>query len=302
MQQSKLLWALAAGCIVVMGAAGWFIGTLGRPSNLPQVQTAEPAPAPAPVIADLTREWSTTSNPNPQPVGIWSFNAETTLLSKIDSWLASPGVPGWGEPANVMGDFLPFFCQSPMDGGPANPLGSDVKTGDIVCHPTDPTNSRINQAATIAWQCVVPGTASVGGKLWPTRLIDRNNAWKLVCRGPARATQTLAAGRLPEDGTVSRDNPAVLDVHDVELHKGDLLELVLYRAETITDFAGISLTIAVVPVAAPASQPVTTRPPPPAETVSYGMPLLISLTSLGISTLTLVGVVILLLRQRSGTR
>lgn len=61
----------AAGGILALGVAGWWIGTSGRSpdAEAAAVATAPEVPAIPPVVADLKKEWSTASNPNPQAAG-----------------------------------------------------------------------------------------------------------------------------------------------------------------------------------------------------------------------------------------
>jgi hypothetical protein len=305
MQRNSVLLSLGLAGILLMGLAGWWLGNLNQGQDAPATPSP-PASAPlpaSPVIADLKSDWSNTQNPHQTPAGTWSFLQDTLPLAKIDRWSAG-NAAGWGPPANTPGDFLPFRLQASSDGGPAHEFGPDFKSGDILIHTTDPTNSAREGAATISFRSALTGTATIKGNLWPTRFLDRTNDWLLLLR-PNGPSETLASGTLPEDHTITREQPAAIDIRPFTLRRDDTIQLIISRnpASVFGDFAAAALTITIIPenAAAPASQP---APIPPATTApaqtnpGIRLSVIFSSLALALSSATLAGVILLLVRQR----
>lgn len=291
--------------ILVMGLAGWWVGTLGQPSPAaPEV--AEPEAPPA-VVADLKGDWSGTSNPNVRPAGTWSYNQDSTPLVAVEHWGQWSGgdASGWGPAANRRGDDCPFMGQATTDGDPRHALGNDFKRGDIIIHTIDPYNSPREGLATISFKSAVSGTATVTGKLWPTRNLGRLNNWQVLLRADG-AVRKLASGSLPEDGPVTRETPAKIDLAAFRLLKDDMLQLVLSRdsSSMYGDFTAVDLTIAITPDGAgtvPATNPAAGAL---AQGVSTYVVLSFVFSSIAmlLAVLTFAGVVVLLLRERSAPR
>src|SRR5215472_7090920 len=66
----------------------------------------------ATVIADLSTDWSDSSNPNTgNPNGTWQYRQGTTILPSVPSWTAAGTVPFVNQPAwapsDTAGNFLP---------------------------------------------------------------------------------------------------------------------------------------------------------------------------------------------------
>lgn len=308
-QEMRWAWAAAVGGILALGAAGWWIGNMGRSQEAEPASTAAPEEAALPaVMADLRKEWSSTSNPNPQAAGTWTYMEGGRPLSAIASWASGP-VAGWGPSANVNGDFLPFMFQATSDGGAGNSLGTDFKTGDIIVHSWDTSNGGRRGEASIVWKSAVRGMATIDGRLWPIRSIDRTNTFQLVLHAEA-GTQTLATGTVAEDASVSRENPVTF-TRTCAVHKGDTVELLIVRgSNSVGDFAGVGLSISTVPErggsmpgTAPAGAAAAPVARPTEGTVSYGAAaLVVAMAALVLAALALGGVMVLLVRQRRSGR
>lgn len=197
---------------------------------------ASAAAAPASTIADLNADWTTSANPNSRPNGAWAYMQSAIPLSYIAAWAGDPNQTGWGPPANVSGNFLPFMFKTPVEYGDALP-------DDVIVHTTDGFNGSGNGDAIILWTSAVSGTMDISGSLWPTRLIGRLNEYQLVLRHAGTPT-VLATGAVPEDGSVSRANPTTFQVWNQPIVIGDRLELTIVRATAPGDFAGVNLTVA----------------------------------------------------------
>jgi hypothetical protein len=178
------------------------------------------------VLADLTSDWSFTTNPNPGTYGTWSYNQGNTPLSQISDWagVASATIPGWGPPANEPGDFLPFWTQATSQD--AGALNSPV--GTVVVHSTDQANGDSNGPANATWTSGVAATVTISGELWwPGINPGRLNDWALVVGGT-----TLASGTIPQDGSNSASNPITFGVSNVPLTPGEQVQIYVTQDPT----------------------------------------------------------------------
>lgn len=303
-QHPRLLFGGAMIGILVMGLAGWWVGTLGQPlPTAPEVAAPEAPPA---VVADLKADWSSTSNPNVRPAGTWSYNLDSTPLVAVEHW-SGGDVSGWGPAANRTGDFLPFMGQAKTNGELQQYLGNDLKNGDIIVHTVDPFNGAREGSATIAFKSAISGTALVTGRLWPTRNLSRQNNWQVLLRAEG-AVRKLGAGSLPEGEGLTRETPAKIDLATFHILKDDTLQLVLARDPTSMygDFTAVDLTIAITPDAG-GTVPATVTPTA-GRAVAQGsngyvlLSFVFSFIALLLAVLTFAGVVVLLMRQRSSPR
>jgi hypothetical protein len=191
-------------------------------------------------VADLAGDWSDTNNPNSNASGTWSYNAGTAQLSAIASWTGIPGVNGWGPAANVSGDFIPFMFKA--NSADISDLGGlDIAVGDVAVHTWDGENGDGNGLANITWQAAAAGTATISGQLWPLRDVGRANNYTLIV-DPTGLDQVIAAGSIPEDGSVNSANPITFSIPNVSLNSGEVVELLL-TATTLGDFTGVNLNV-----------------------------------------------------------
>ena len=208
-------------------------------------------------IADLKTDYSETNNPNTNAAGTWRYNQGTSALSAVSSWFALPNERGWGPAANVAGNCLPAVIQAHdltnLTVGNHNGMGDYAgayQVGDVIIHSKDNFNGASNGELNITWTSAITSNVSISGNLWPTRFFTRENKYQLILN-PTGANTVLASGFLPEDGTVSRSNPALISIPSLTLHPGDVLDLVVLRAgltaDPAGDFAGVNLTVNSVP-------------------------------------------------------
>ena len=305
--KAKIVQAVVAGgLILLMGIAGWWIGTI---ANADRSQPAGPEPVatasqPQPQVADIKADWSNVENPHRAAFGTWSFNLENTPLSPVASWSALAPVSGWGTSANVRGNDCPIGFRAPPNLTQPLEIGPDYEEGDIVFHTTDRFSSRGAGEANITWKPSQEGEVAVALALWPTRRIGRLNHWQLAARS-ADSLRVLGEGSLPEDGTCTRSRPAALTLESVKLNQADILELRLNRSPQASDpsgdFVGIRFTInaagtmASRPVAAvtPVAQPVL---------LHHNIAMIIALCALALSICACVGVAWMAIVLRRGPK
>ena len=299
-----MLLAIALVVVVIMGAAGLWIGTLLEGT---QAQVAVP-PAPAQLpkrIAELQADWSNQENPHTAAFGTWSYNQGLQPMPFVRKWAALPAggiINGWGPAANQPGDMLPFIFQVPPNPD-APDLGTDLQPGDILLHSTDSGNGPRNGPANITWTSPINGIVTVSGALWPTKRFGRLNGWTLT-RVTAGDTKALAFGELPEDGTISRGAPSAFKVVDVSVREGEAIKLQVVRSPRATDpygdFAGMTLTITEQDaILSPrSSQPPAVLPAPATGNSFVNLALIAVIVLLSLIALALSVIVILLLRRQ----
>lgn len=180
------------------------------------------------VYANLSQDWSNTSNPNTGAYGTWSLNQGSTPLPFINNWAGtSDGLSGWGPTANVVGDFLPFWFQVT---GPAQPTEGYGQDGDVAVHPTSADNSDGNGPANVSWVNPVAGSQSafITGSFWatPSRSItSRLQDYELILN-PGVNQQILIGLTQINLALYPESNPLQFSLTE-NLHQGDVLGLYL---------------------------------------------------------------------------
>ena len=116
------------------------------------------------VIADLSQDWSYTSNPNSGTYGEWSLNQGNTPLSQVTNWVFDPRLSGWGPAANRSGDALPFWFKMTSTSAFAP---YDAPAGTVAVHTTDPFNGGGNGPGNATWtDSGFTGQVTISGDLW----------------------------------------------------------------------------------------------------------------------------------------
>jgi hypothetical protein len=203
----------------------------------------------ADVFADLSQDWSNTSNPNTGSYGTWSYNQGSTPLPFINNWAGTTdGLNGWGPSPNVVGDFLPFWFQVT---GPTQPTEGYGQDGDVIVHPTSADNSDGNGPANVSWVNPVAGSQSafISGSFWatPTRSItSRLQDYELILN-PGVNQQILIAPTLLNLALYSKNDPLTFSLTE-NLHQGDVLDLYLLANNGGEGtLIGLNLTVDVTP-------------------------------------------------------
>lgn len=198
--------------------------------------------APAANIADLRSDWSNAANPNVLPNGTWTYTESLNPLPFIASWAGAPAVSGWGSAGNVPGNFLPFYYRAT----PETVFGADMFPGDVTVHSTDGFNGGPNGPAIVTWTSAVSGTFTIHGMFWPLRMIGRSNDVNLALVHNGNSTP-LGSLFIPEDGSVTRCNPARFNLPGVTIASGDVLQLSVVRVSVPGDFVGLNLAVSTGP-------------------------------------------------------
>jgi hypothetical protein len=291
--------------IALMGILGVWLGLLMNSAGpvMPESVGAGTQPEAADLRrADLKSDWKEEENPHAGEFGTWSFTQNGKALKWDENWdgLPGEGIRGWGPGVSPETDYL-FVCRALNKSHP-EALGF-VEVLDVLMH----TATAGREPGKILWTSSWTGKVAVSGALWPTRFLGRTNVWRLrhITRDGAKQ---LAAGELPEDGTVTRDRPNAFKLPELSIQEGEVLELEVDRSANTTpwgDFAAIMLTITEASPSTPAAAttPTTTTP---AEIVSHSIgksetPLIGFLTTvialLGLGTVVL-GVTVMVLWKR----
>lgn len=198
--------------------------------------------APAANVADLRSDWSNSANPNANANGTWAYTENFSPLPFIPSWVAGPAISGWGPAANVPGNFLPFYYRAT----PETVFGADMFPGDVTVHSTDGFNGGGNGPAIVTWTSAVSGTFTIHGMFWPLRMIGRSNDVNLALVHDGNSTP-LGSLFIPEDGSVTRCNPARFNLPGITIASGDVLQLSVVRVSAAGDFVGLSLAVSTGP-------------------------------------------------------
>lgn len=198
--------------------------------------------APAANIADLRSDWSNSANPNANANGAWAYTESFNPLPAIASWAGASTVSGWGPAGNVPGNFLPFYYRAT----PETVFGADMFPGDVTVHSTDGFNGGGNGPAIVTWTSAVSGTFTIHGMFWPLRMIGRSNDVDLVLVHNGNSTP-LGSLFIPEDGSVTRCNPARFNLTNVSIVSGDVLQLSVVRVSAAGDFVGLNLAVSTGP-------------------------------------------------------
>jgi hypothetical protein len=178
---------------------------------------------------DLKADWSDALNPN----GAWSYNVNGSPAASTfrtgDTWTVPQ--PSWG---NIAGWFKSNGTES---------FPHDWIAGDVITHSPDtgPTD--------IVWTAPSSGTIDVSGVIWPTRDVGRTNIWRLFINGSEIATSSVASGdpydRANPMSFASAAAPGALD--DVPVAAGQTVRLLVTSFDGNGDYAGVNLSITLVP-------------------------------------------------------
>jgi hypothetical protein len=201
------------------------------------------------IYANLSQDWSNSSNPNTGAYGTWSLNQGSTPLSFVNNWAGTTdGLSGWGPSANVTGDFLPFWFQVSPSDGQGDGYGPN---GTVIMHPTDFSNGGGNGTANASWSDPVVGSQSafITGSFWatPTRTItSRLQDYELVLN-PGANQQILIPWTQLNLALYTQSNPLQFSLTQ-SLTQGDVVDL-LFQPDNggLGTALGLNLTIDVTP-------------------------------------------------------
>ncbi|TWU40845.1 hypothetical protein [Novipirellula artificiosorum] len=197
------------------------------------------------IIADLSSDWSDTSNPNLAAHGVWAYREGTNALPLVNNWTPLGAVstqPAWA-PSSGEADFIPAIFRSTTD-------IFDWQTGDIVVHSSDPGSGPSSSTANIAWTSTFNTIVNLDGNAWMGRDIGRGNDWTLLLNG-----NILSYGHLESGDAFSRANPfsfqdgsgGSIALSNLSVSAGDVVELQIARTSADGDFVGVNLSVTAVP-------------------------------------------------------
>lgn len=203
----------------------------------------------ATIIADLSADWSTTSNPNTtNPNGTWQYREGNTALPLVSDWQNACGAsltqPAWA-PSNTPGNYLPAFikavCTPNVSTWSNEPDPSQYSIGDIITHTNDAFNGNPSLGvANFLFTSAITDVVNISGSVWDARHNEtRPQGWTLYINGSAVASGSM-------NGIVSQSDPNTFLIQDVHLSPGTTIELAEYETGGALgngDFVGSTLTI-----------------------------------------------------------
>lgn len=207
----------------------------------------------AAVIADLSGDWSDSSNPNTRNAnGVWEYRAGSGDLPSVPAFtFAAPPGPGeidqnaWA-PSNAAGNFLPAEMKATsataalLGPDPNTPSSPNVLTGDVLMHTQDPANGPLSGIGNYRFTLTNPaaaGLVEIKGFVWNANLVfgtSRPENWALIVNGTKVASGGLS-------GTVSRSQAQTFDLSQT-LAVGSTVELDLTDV-TLGQLVGAGLTL-----------------------------------------------------------
>jgi hypothetical protein len=214
------------------------------------------APAARAQVADLSANWSDTSNPNAGSFGTWSYQSGTTPLPHVADWTplgASTAQPAWA-PGTTQGNSFPAEFKATSAQALSGPPGWQV--GDVIVRTTDENN--ISTVAQLRWTSPMAGNVTVSGSVFEGSVdTGRDTRWLLVVNGLIVTSGTLTAG----DGH-DRSNPFLFSDGDggagalvfSNASAGTTFDLLLTKTTSSPagDYVGVNYRITVAPVPEPA--------------------------------------------------
>lgn len=201
----------------------------------------------ASMIADLSADWSSTSNTNStNPNGTWQYRQGTTVLPLVNNWQdACGGVaqPVWA-PSNTTGNYLPAFmkavCTPNVNTWVNEPDASQYAAGDVITHTDDTFNGNPSLGvANFLFTSSITDVVTIAGTVWDARHINRPQGWSLYVDG-----SLVASGSM--DGNVSKSDPNTFFIQNVQFVPGTTVELAEYQTGGTWgngDFVGTTLQI-----------------------------------------------------------
>jgi len=182
---------------------------------------------------DLSKDWSSTENPN----GAWSYNHSTSPITQSLSW---QGHTGWGYRRDAAGCIIQLG-----DPKPSTPR-HDMHKGDIVMHALSMPSQGDSKFVNVTWTSPAPGIIDLGGRAWDAAIAqDRDMTWSLMVGGRKVAQRSALRGisREDRDAHFNANRSGNSDLTGIPVKRGTRVE---FRLATVTHyghFAGIELQI-----------------------------------------------------------